>query len=64
MVTVVNQKPFRITCGKCHSELEYHYSEVQEYKTNQDYLGDYDLVKGIKCPVCQTVLTHKHWYKQ
>lgn len=59
MVTVVNQKPFRITCGKCRSELEYHYSEVQEHKTNQDYLGDFYLVKGIVCPVCQTVLTHK-----
>jgi type II secretory ATPase GspE/PulE/Tfp pilus assembly ATPase PilB-like protein len=59
MVTVVNQKPFRITCGKCKSELEYLYSEVQKYKTNQDYLGDYDTVNGIKCPMCQTVLTHK-----
>lgn len=59
MVTVVNQKPFRTTCEKCHSELEYHYAEVQEHKTNHDYLGDYDVVKGIKCPVCQTVLKHK-----
>lgn len=59
MVQVVSQKVFHITCGKCRSELSYLYAEVQEHKTNHDYLGDYDMVKGIVCPVCQTVLTHK-----
>lgn len=59
MVNVVSQKVFDVTCGKCHSQLQYTYSEVKEHKTNQDYLGDYDLVKGIQCPVCQTILKHK-----
>lgn len=57
-IIVVGSQKYRKTCGNCGSELEYSYSDVQEYKTNMDYLGDYNLVKGIKCPVCNTVLTH------
>lgn len=57
-VIVVGAQKFRKTCGKCSSELEYTYSDVQEYETNHDYLSDYDVVKGIKCPVCKTILTH------
>lgn len=57
-VTVVVQAKYHKTCGKCKSELEYIYSDVQEYKINHDYLGDYDVVAGIRCPTCSNVVPH------
>jgi hypothetical protein len=58
-ITVVSTTKYRKTCHKCDNELGYTYEDVKEYKTNHDYLGGYDLVKGIKCPVCSTILAHK-----
>ena len=59
MVTVLNIGKKQTTCGKCKSQLEYTQNEVQRYETNHDYLGDFDVVYGIKCPVCGTVLKDK-----
>lgn len=46
----------RITCKGCGSILEYNASEIQTFKINWDYLGDYDTVRGIKCPTCETIV--------
>jgi hypothetical protein len=59
MVTVISTGIKTCTCGKCKSKLEYCQNEVQEYKINWDYLGDYDVVRGIECPVCKTVIRDK-----
>lgn len=48
-----------ITCYNCKSVLEYDQSDVKKYTTNHDYLGDYDTVFGIKCPVCDSILKDK-----
>lgn len=42
----------RITCWSCASVLEYTQSEVQSIKHSYDYLGDYSVDRGIKCPQC------------
>lgn len=46
-------------CGKCKSLLTYDQSDIKRYTINHDYLGDYDTVYGIKCPVCGTVIKDK-----
>lgn len=56
MVTVLNIGKKQITCYNCDSQLEYTQRDVQSYKTNYDYLGDFDIVPGIKCPVCSKIL--------
>lgn len=43
-------------CKKCKSLLIYSQNDVKQYEINHDYLGDYDIVYGIKCPVCETIL--------
>jgi hypothetical protein len=48
-----------VTCWKCKSLLTYTYHDVKQYTTNHDYLGDYDIVTGIKCPVCETIIKDK-----
>lgn len=45
-----------VTCRKCNSLLTYHHTDIQTYTINHDYLGDYDTVEGIKCPVCGTII--------
>lgn len=45
-----------INCSRCKSLLSYSQEDVKEHKINFDYLGDYDIVSGIKCPVCELVL--------
>lgn len=54
MVTVVEQRDgSRITnCNNCDSTLRYKPSDVVQEERNHDYLGDYDLVDVITCPVC------------
>lgn len=42
----------RITCWSCASVLEYTQSEVQSIKHSYDYLGDFSVDRGIKCPQC------------
>ena len=44
----------RITCWKCASVLEYTESEVVSIKHSYDYLGDYSVDRGIKCPQCKS----------
>lgn len=54
MVTVVERRDgSRMTnCNNCDSTLRYMPSDVIQEKRNHDYLGDYDLVDVITCPVC------------
>lgn len=59
MIKVLSTQAFQKACRRCGSHLEYTSQDIQEYKTTQDYLGDYDIVLGIECPVCETVLTHE-----
>jgi uncharacterized protein with PIN domain len=56
MVTVVRRNNITCTCPKCRSDLAYDYLEIIEHKINHDYLGDYDTVTGIECPVCKTII--------
>lgn len=58
MVQVVERNHFTITCTRCKSKLSYTYDEVRDCEVNHDYLGDYDIVKGIECPVCNSILRH------
>ena len=60
MVTVVRRNNFTCTCAKCNSQLAYSYEEIAEHRINHDYLGDFDIVTGIECPVCKTILGHKN----
>jgi hypothetical protein len=41
-----------VSCWSCASIIEYAQNEVEEYKHNQDYLGGFDVSRGIKCPSC------------
>lgn len=59
MVTVVALEEKTCICGRCKSTLKYFYNEVQNHKTNYDYTGDYDIVRGIKCPVCNNIVKDK-----
>lgn len=59
MVTIVRRNNLTCTCLKCHTDLAYSYDEVQEYRINHDYLGDFDIVQGIECPVCKTIIKTK-----
>lgn len=59
MVTVLNIGKKQTTCRKCNSQLEYTQHDVQRHETNHDYLGDFDIVYGIKCPVCSNILKDK-----
>lgn len=43
-------------CGKCKSLLTYTQQDVKRYEINHNYLGDYDVVNGIRCPVCENVI--------
>ena len=55
MVKVVGQDKSaikRITCRSCASVLEYTLSEVKSIKHSYDYLGDYEVSFGFKCPKC------------
>ena len=52
MVKVIKKGVKEIDCWKCKSTLEYCESEVERLTTNHDYTGDYDVIYGIKCPVC------------
>ena len=56
MVDVVKLAKRLCTCPKCKSELAYSYNEIEKHMINHDYLGDYDLVRGIQCPVCKTII--------
>jgi RNase P subunit RPR2 len=42
----------RVTCKGCASILEYTSSEVKAIKHSYDYLGDYEVSYGFKCPNC------------
>ena len=44
----------RITCWSCASMLEYTQNEVKSIKHSYDYLGDYEINQGIKCPQCDS----------
>jgi uncharacterized protein with PIN domain len=59
MVTVVRRNNYTCTCVKCNSDLAYSYDEIAEHRINHDYLGDYDVVQGIQCPVCKNIIRHK-----
>jgi RNase P subunit RPR2 len=56
MIAVLNIGKKQVTCGKCKSLLEYTQNDVQKYEINHDYLGDYDVVTGVKCPVCGSIV--------
>ena len=43
-------------CGECKSLLTYTQQDVKRYEINHDYLGDFDVVNGIQCPVCENVI--------
>ena len=59
MVTVVRRNNYTCTCTHCNSDLAYSYDEIDKYEINHDYLGDFDVIKGIVCPVCKTIIRHK-----
>jgi uncharacterized protein with PIN domain len=59
MVTVIRRNNFTCTCPKCNSELAYSYDEIQEHRINHDYLGDFDIVHGIVCPICKSIIKAK-----
>ena len=59
MVKVLNIGTKQVTCWNCKSLLEYSQAEVSRHEINHDYLGDYDTVYGIKCPVCDKVVKDK-----
>ena len=44
----------RITCRSCASILEYTQNEVKRIKHSYDYLGDFSVSDGIKCPKCHS----------
>jgi RNase P subunit RPR2 len=60
MVDIVKMGKTLCTCKKCNSQLAYNHSEVKEYKVNHDYLGDYDIITGITCPVCNVIIRIKN----
>ena len=59
MVTVLNIGKKQTTCRKCKSQLTYSQDDVKSYEINHDYLGDFDTVYGIKCPVCSNIVKDK-----
>ena len=59
MVHLVRRNNFTCTCPKCNSELAYSYEEIQEHRINHDYLGDFDVVQGIVCPICKSIIKVK-----
>jgi hypothetical protein len=56
MVTVVSVAEFNCLCKKCCTTLSYTYKDISEHRVNHDYLGDFDIVKGITCPVCSSIV--------
>lgn len=54
MVEVLNvgSGSMECKCENCASTLRFKPSEVNTEKRNWDYLGDYDLVRVIRCPNC------------
>ena len=42
----------RITCKHCGAINEYTPNEIKDIRTNQDYLGGYELYKGFSCAGC------------
>ena len=56
MVKVISKEEFVCKCYNCRSTLTYTYSDIGSYRINYDYLGDYDSVTGITCPVCYLVI--------
>jgi uncharacterized C2H2 Zn-finger protein len=56
MIVVESLGEKSVKCGKCKSLLRYDQTDVKTYKTNYDYLGDYDTVTGIECPVCENII--------
>lgn len=56
MVTVIRRNNFTCSCPECKADLAYQYTDIKEYKINGDYLGYYDLVQGIECPDCKTII--------
>lgn len=59
MIVVESLGQKSVKCFKCKSLLTYDQRDVKQYTTNHDYLGDYDTVFGIKCPVCDSILKDK-----
>lgn len=56
MIKVLESPTYKCTCKQCKSTLEYGWADIQKIKANQDYLGDFDLVHGIICPVCNNAV--------
>jgi len=54
MVDIIERRTGSATvnCQHCDSLLRYMPSEVVTEQRNFDYLGDYDRVRVIPCPVC------------
>ncbi len=45
----------RCTCRNCAAVIEYVANDIiGTKKVNWDYLGDYDVVKYLKCPACSS----------
>jgi hypothetical protein len=58
-IKVISTQPQNCNCHTCKSTLEFSYHDIEIYEINHDYLGDFDTVKGIKCPLCKTVIEIK-----
>lgn len=62
MVKVVGKSDehvHRVTCRNCSSILEYTNRDVEYHKTNYDYTGSYDVVRGLFCPSCSKLVEIK-----
>lgn len=61
-VQVLEESNYKNRCRKCTSLLTYSWFDLKKYKTNQDYLGDFDLITGVECPVCKSIVSHSNHY--
>ena len=61
MVDIIKRVKKTCVCPRCKTELAYTYEEIALFKTNIDYLGDYDTIHGITCPVCTRIIGVSTW---
>ena len=55
MITVIGKSAKHVkkkVCPNCSNKLEYTMADTRQSKTNCDYLGGYDIVDVLDCPVC------------
>ena len=59
MIEVIGKdtsKYLQLTCWKCASILKYTVRDTFKREVNHDYLGDFDTIRAITCPVCSEVI--------